>query len=78
MPIYEYLCDACGKGFEWLVRSGEEPKCPACGAQRLTKQLSLPAGHVVGSTSPPCPARESGACGMSSACSGGNCQLGQW
>jgi putative FmdB family regulatory protein len=64
MPIYEYQCDNCGRQFEWLTRAGERPECPACGERRLTKQLSLPAGHVVGATVAPCPARESGACGV--------------
>ncbi len=77
MPIYEYTCDDCGDHFEWLTRSGEEPTCPACGRKRLTKQLSLPAGHVAGANSPSCPAKESGSCGMSDCC-GKGCGLSQW
>ncbi|HEX7000041.1 MAG TPA: zinc ribbon domain-containing protein [Gammaproteobacteria bacterium] len=32
MPIYEYRCRACAHAFEELVRLGETPRCPACGA----------------------------------------------
>jgi len=77
MPIYEYTCDHCGEGFEWLVRGGEQPSCPACGRKRLTKQLSLPAAHVAGATGPACPAKEAGACGVSD-CGGNRCGLSQW
>lgn len=41
MPIYGYHCKACGNAFQTLVRSGEEPACPACGAVELEQQLSL-------------------------------------
>lgn len=43
MPIFEYQCDACRHQFERLVRPGDTPACPSCGATTLTKQLSLPA-----------------------------------
>jgi putative FmdB family regulatory protein len=43
MPIFEYLCLDCGERSEILmVRSGEEPQCPACGARNLRKLLSAP------------------------------------
>ncbi len=77
MPIYEYICDVCGDRFEWLVRSGEEPACPGCGQKRLSKQLSVPAAHVAGATAPPCPAKESGACGMGG-CGSGMCGMSDW
>jgi putative FmdB family regulatory protein len=41
MPLYEYVCEQCRHPFEALVRSGEVPACPACGATRLAKQLSV-------------------------------------
>lgn len=40
MPFYSYVCDACGHEFETLVRSGDEPACPACDSNRLTKQIA--------------------------------------
>jgi len=41
MPIYEYVCQDCGAGFESLVRSGVEPHCPSCDSIKLQKQLSV-------------------------------------
>ena len=44
VPIYEYVCSACGKAFEQLVRTrGEERKvrCPACGEKRIERQFSV-------------------------------------
>jgi putative FmdB family regulatory protein len=41
MPIYSYECKKCGAHFQTLVRSGEEPVCPTCGAVELEQQLSL-------------------------------------
>lgn len=48
MPFYSYVCDACGHGFETLVRSGDEPECPACNSGSLTKQVAqvAPAGKL--------------------------------
>ncbi len=41
MPIYEYVCMACESHFEELVRNGEEPDCPDCGAANVRRQLSV-------------------------------------
>lgn len=32
MPIYEYRCRHCALRFEQLVKLGETPACPSCGA----------------------------------------------
>jgi len=42
MPIYEYLCLACGNLFEKLQKSSAEevPSCPACGATEVRRELS--------------------------------------
>ncbi len=40
MPIYEYVCMQCESHFEELVRNGEEPSCPDCGAAKVARQLS--------------------------------------
>ncbi|MEN6452317.1 MAG: zinc ribbon domain-containing protein [Thermoguttaceae bacterium] len=69
MPIYEYACLDCGREFEELVRGSELPACPACGRGHVERQMSAPAGHVVGGTSS-CPARD--VC-PSSHCCGPNC-----
>jgi len=41
MPLYEYSCRPCGRTFEALVRSGDEPACPVCGSAELTRLLSV-------------------------------------
>ncbi|MBL8863801.1 MAG: zinc ribbon domain-containing protein [Planctomycetes bacterium] len=40
MPIHEYVCAACGNGFEELVRGDEQVRCPRCDATRVAKQIS--------------------------------------
>lgn len=60
MPIYEYRCLACGQDFEAIVRGGDRPSCPSCGAGRLEKRLSV---FAVGSGGASAGAREpAGAC----------------
>ena len=44
MPIYEYVCSACGHEFEKLVRSmnaSEEVKCSKCGSKEVRKAFSV-------------------------------------
>lgn len=50
MPFYSYVCEACGHGFETLVRGDETPVCPACGSGSLTKQVATvaPVGKLKG------------------------------
>ena len=40
MPLYVYICRACGHEFETLVRTGSEPACPSCQSQDLERQPS--------------------------------------
>jgi putative FmdB family regulatory protein len=42
MPIYEYLCKACGHHEDHLQKLSEAPlnKCPACGKKKYEKQLT--------------------------------------
>ncbi len=43
MPIFEYMCRACGRRFEKLVLSSsstKKVKCPACGAEEAEKVIS--------------------------------------
>lgn len=45
MPIYEYNCGDCNKVFEVLHLIGkehQEPRCPACGGNKLKKLISAP------------------------------------
>lgn len=51
MPIYEYLCGACGHVLDALQKLSDEPlvHCPACGAPELKRQLSAPRFRLKGS-----------------------------
>lgn len=42
MPLYEFICKACGKRFEALVRLGQEKgvRCESCGGKDLQKLFS--------------------------------------
>ena len=41
MPVYEYRCAACGAEFAFLlIRSTDEPVCPECKSQQVTKKIS--------------------------------------
>ena len=42
MPIFEFLCLACGHRFEFLKlpAATTAPNCPACQSQNLQRQLS--------------------------------------
>ncbi len=42
MPIYEYVCGACGHQMEKLQKMSDAPltECPACGKPALSKQIS--------------------------------------
>ncbi|MFZ5571354.1 MAG: FmdB family zinc ribbon protein [Thermodesulfobacteriota bacterium] len=49
MPIYEYECNACGKGFEKLMMQGdseEGTECPRCRSVNVKKLMS--AGTCLG------------------------------
>ena len=50
MPIYEYACTACGHQLEALQKVSDAPlvKCPECGADTLTKQISKVAFQLKG------------------------------
>ena len=51
MPIYEYLCAACGHQLDALQRLSDEVlvHCPHCGAPELKRQLSAPRFRLKGS-----------------------------
>ena len=42
MPIYEYVCGACGQTSEILqkISDPDERKCPVCGKLKLKRQVS--------------------------------------
>jgi putative FmdB family regulatory protein len=48
MPIYEYVCAACGAEVEVMHKISEGPgKCPQCKKDKLSKQISA-AGFRLG------------------------------
>jgi putative FmdB family regulatory protein len=69
MPIFEYLCQDCGREFESFVTADRTPACPSCQGANLGKLLSRPgmvgAGEKAGTASPQ-PA--SGGCGAGCGC----------
>ncbi len=42
MPIYEYVCEDCGKKQSFLVMPMEEfsPRCKRCGSERMKRVIS--------------------------------------
>ncbi len=67
MPLYEYVCDDCRAELELLIRGSDKPVCEACGSERLTKLLSVPAAHTgaAGDFGPgACELPSGGPCGM--------------
>ena len=42
MPMFDFVCTACGNKFEELVFGDESPACPQCGAVCAPERL-LPA-----------------------------------
>ena len=44
VPLFEFKCRGCGRGFEELVRNGDElkaVKCPHCSSTDVEKLFSL-------------------------------------
>jgi putative FmdB family regulatory protein len=42
VPIFEFVCGACGREFEKLVGSSSAKVCcPACGGRKVTKKFSV-------------------------------------
>lgn len=54
MPIFEFVCEDCGKPFEELLRSSfsiVDVECPHCGSSEVKKKLSTFASKVAGGVS---------------------------
>lgn len=69
MPIYEYLCEKCGKEFELIVFKEEDVVCPECGNRDLKKKMST-FGFSVGYKFTPSSTGKGSSC---SGCSSTNC-----
>ena len=50
MPIYDFKCSSCSKRFEQLVKPGETPDCPACGASGAERLFPSSAAVSTGRT----------------------------
>lgn len=75
MPLYEYVCDSCQKPCELLVRGGEVPACPECGAKKLKQQLSVVATPATARRDlATCSAPTPSGCGLP-VCGGGRCAM---
>ncbi len=50
MPIYPYVCTACGHEFDALQKISDDPltECPACDESGLRKRLAAPAFQLKG------------------------------
>lgn len=50
MPIYEYVCDACGHELEALQKISDAPlkQCPECSKESLRKKVSAAAFRLKG------------------------------
>ena len=51
MPLYDYVCAACGRRFEVIhgVHGDPPTACPLCGEGPVRKAISAPAVHYKGS-----------------------------
>jgi putative FmdB family regulatory protein len=51
MPIYEYVCQSCGKTLEALQKVSDPPlsECPACAKPSLVKRVSAAGFRLKGS-----------------------------
>jgi putative FmdB family regulatory protein len=70
MPLYEYLCQACGQHFDALrpMKDADQPiACTACRSEQTQRLLSVfnaqSGGRVVGGSGGGCGGCSGGACG---------------
>ena len=51
MPLYDYVCAACGRRFEVIhgVHADPPAACPLCGSGPIRKAIAAPAVHFKGS-----------------------------
>jgi putative FmdB family regulatory protein len=69
MPLYEYQCQDCQAQAELLIQAGQQPKCPACGGDHLTKLLSVVAAPTRDASAGGSPQpRPGGSCGSGCGC----------
>jgi putative FmdB family regulatory protein len=74
MPMYEYVCAACGREFEELARMAARDKaeCPHCGGTDTQRKFSVFAAQAAeGRSAAPQGGGGCGRCGQMGPCSGG-------
>ena len=75
MPMYDFVCTACGHTFEDLVSGEATPPCPRCGAA-TERQVSAPSPLKTGAFPfKPGPGRPMGQ-GRPPSCASGGCGTG--
>jgi putative FmdB family regulatory protein len=75
MPLYDFLCTACGNKFEELAFGDEKPVCPKCASAATERQISAPSPLKKGKFPyKPGPVRPMGTGAPS--CPGGSCASG--
>lgn len=49
MPTYEYVCEACGHGWDAFQSIKDDPlkKCPSCGAEAARRVISGGMGFIL-------------------------------
>lgn len=64
MPIYEYVCSACGHRLDAWQKMSDEPltECPGCHEPSLRKLMSAAGINVKGGRDQPEPMCGAGAC----------------
>jgi putative FmdB family regulatory protein len=77
MPIYEYVCESCGKVSEFLVGVGQGEAtigCKHCGSSHVKQQLSAGNFSMSGSRSRPQGGKT--CCGKEERCDNPPCSTG--
>ncbi|MGD0574564.1 MAG: zinc ribbon domain-containing protein [Anaerolineales bacterium] len=70
MPVYEYVCEDCGREFDALraMQQADAPlRCEACGGEHNQRKLSL---FFAQSSGRSVPGTSAGSC---AGCAGGSC-----
>jgi putative FmdB family regulatory protein len=78
MPLYDFLCEDCGKPSTLLMKAAAGAACPHCNSMRMLKQFApFAVTHATGSDAGRAahtPRKGSGASHVhSAACGGGGC-----
>jgi putative FmdB family regulatory protein len=78
MPLYDFLCEDCGKPSTLLMKASAEASCPHCSSMRMLKQFApfavTSAAGADGGAAAHTPRKASGGGHVhTAACAGGGC-----